>query len=51
MQEDVPKLPYGLNAIEYVYDITKPQPQLFVTPDFEHLKSVLDKFADTMAFE
>ena len=50
MQEDVPKLPYGLNAIEYAYDITKPQPQLFVTPDFEHLKSVLDKFADTMAF-
>lgn len=50
MQEDVPKLPYGLNAIEYAYDITKPQPQLFVTPDFEHLKIVLDKFADTMAF-
>ncbi|WP_313183458.1 aromatic amino acid hydroxylase [Sphingobacterium siyangense] len=50
MQEDVPKLAYGLNAIEYPYDITKPQPQLFVTPDFEHLKLVLDKFADTMAF-
>ncbi len=50
MQEDVPKLPYSLNAIEYAYDITKPQPQLFVTPDFEHLKIVLDKFADTMAF-
>lgn len=50
MQEDVPKLPYGLNAIEYAYDITKPQPQLFVTPDFAHLKIVLDKFADTMAF-
>ncbi len=50
MQEDVPKLPYGLNAIEYAYDITKPQPQLFVTPDFEHLKIVLDKFADTMSF-
>jgi len=43
-------LAYGLNAIEYPYDITKPQPQLFVTPDFEHLKLVLDKFADTMAF-
>ena len=50
MQADVPKLPYDLNALEYPYDITKPQPQLFVTPDFEHLKMVLDKFADTMAF-
>ncbi len=50
MQDDVPKLPYDLYAIEYSYDITKPQPQLFVTPDFEHLRMVLDKFADTMAF-
>lgn len=50
MREDVPKLPYDLKAIDYAYDITKPQPQLFVTPDFEHLKLVLDQFADTMAF-
>ncbi|WP_312190804.1 aromatic amino acid hydroxylase [Sphingobacterium sp.] len=42
MREDVPKLPYDLKAIDYAYDITKPQPQLFVTPDFEHLKLVLD---------
>ena len=50
MQECVPKIPYDLNAVDYPYDITKPQPQLFVTTDFEHLKVVLDQFADTMAF-
>lgn len=50
MQKSVPKLPYDLNAVAYAYDITKPQPQLFVTPDFEHLMVVLDMFADSMAF-
>ena len=32
------------------FDITKPQPQLFVTPNFQNLTQVLEKFADTMAF-
>lgn len=50
MQKSVPKLPYDLNTVAYTYDITKPQPQLFVTPDFEHLMDVLNQFADTMAF-
>jgi phenylalanine-4-hydroxylase len=31
------------------FDITKQQPQLFVTPDFPHLTKVLDQFASTMA--
>ncbi|MGV3762547.1 aromatic amino acid hydroxylase [Parapedobacter sp.] len=50
MQPDVPKLPYSLDTVNYPYDITKPQPQLFVTPTFEHLLHVLERFADTMAF-
>ena len=50
MQPDVPKLPYSLQTVNYAYDITKPQPQLFVTPTFEHLLDVLEQFADTMAF-
>ncbi|WP_104380866.1 aromatic amino acid hydroxylase [Sphingobacterium sp. HMA12] len=50
MQKSVPKLPYDLNTVAYTYDITKPQPQLFVTPNFEHLMDVLNQFADTMAF-
>ncbi|SEL08261.1 aromatic amino acid hydroxylase [Parapedobacter koreensis] len=50
MRADVPKLPYSLDAVHYPYDITKPQPQLFVTPDFQRLLDVLEAFADTMAF-
>ncbi|WP_257667764.1 aromatic amino acid hydroxylase [Parapedobacter tibetensis] len=50
MQPHVPKLPYSLETVNYTYDITKPQPHLFVTPTFEHLLDVLEQFADTMAF-
>ncbi len=50
MQPDVPKLPYSLETVNYPYDITKPQPQLFVTPTFDHLLDVLEQFANTMAF-
>lgn len=48
-QEDVLKKPYTLEACRQSFDITKPQPQLFVTPDFSHLSKVLEEFADTMA--
>lgn len=50
MKPEVPKLPYSLETVNYPYDITKPQPQLFVTPTFEQLLDVLEQFADTMAF-
>lgn len=49
MRPDVKKIPYTLEAMHVDFDITKPQPQLFVTPDFDHLKDVLNQFADTMA--
>jgi len=49
LQPKVRKLPYTLDAVKYSFDITEPQPQLFVTPDFETLSSVLDEFIDTMA--
>ncbi|MFD0792393.1 aromatic amino acid hydroxylase [Mucilaginibacter litoreus] len=50
MKPDVKKLPYTIDAVNYPYDITKPQPQLFVTPTFQSLIDVLEQFADTMAF-
>ena len=50
MQHTVSKLEYTSDALHYSYDITKAQPQLFVTPDFKHLRTILDEFADTMAF-
>jgi len=43
------RLPYNVDAVYYNFDITKPQPQLFVTPDFAHLSTVLDEFAQRMA--
>ncbi|MGQ3132270.1 MAG: aromatic amino acid hydroxylase [Flavobacteriales bacterium] len=49
MTDAVAKIPYSLQAAQVDFDITKPQPQLFVTPDFEHLTKVLDEFAETMA--
>lgn len=45
----VKKLPYTLNAKNVEFDITTQQPQLFVTPDFENLNTVLEQFMDTMA--
>src|SRR6185437_12104066 len=50
MQPDIKKIPYTIDAVNYAYDITKPQPQLFVTPTFQNLIDVLETFADTMAF-
>jgi phenylalanine-4-hydroxylase len=49
LQPEVKKLPYSLDAAHLNFDITKPQPQLFVTPDFAYLSLVLEEFANTMA--
>jgi phenylalanine-4-hydroxylase len=49
MTNDVKKMPYSIEAANINFDITKPQPQLFVTPDFAYLSLVLDEFANTMA--
>ena len=49
MGNEVKKLPYSIKASEVEFDITKPQPQLFVTPDFPHLSFVLEEFANKMA--
>ena len=49
MTDEVKKLPYDLTAADQSFDITKPQPQLFVTPDFAYLNQVLEEFANTMA--
>ena len=49
MTDNVKKLPYDISAADQSFDITKPQPQLYVTPDFAQLNSVLEEFANTMA--
>lgn len=49
MTDKVKKLPYTLQAAYQDFDITKPQPQLYVTPDFAHLSEILEEFASKMA--
>ncbi len=49
LQPSVKKIPLTVDAANCNYDITEPQPQLFVTPDFEALNKVVDEFAATLA--
>ena len=49
MTDEVKKMPYSIEAAHTSFDITKPQPQLFVTPDFAFLSQVLEEFANEMA--
>jgi len=49
MGDQVKKIPYSIEASKVEFDITKPQPQLFVTPDFAQLSFVLEEYANSMA--
>ena len=49
MKDEVKKIAYSIDAAYQDFDITKPQPQLYVTPDFAYLQEVLEEFANTMA--
>jgi phenylalanine-4-hydroxylase len=50
MDPKVKKIEYTFEALSYGYDITKEQPQLFVTPTFQNLIDVLEQFESTMAY-
>jgi phenylalanine-4-hydroxylase len=50
LDTSVRKLPLTADAILTPYDITRQQPQLFVTRSCRHLTQVLDEFAETMCF-
>lgn len=50
LSPDVRKIPLSVDCVEQGYDITKPQPQLFVAKDMEHLSTVLEDLERTMAF-
>lgn len=50
MRPSVKKIIYTIDAVNYAYDITQPQPQLFVTPTFQNLIDVLEQFESSMAF-
>ncbi len=46
----VRKLPLGPDCVEVDYDITSPQPQLFVARDFAQLSALLDEVCAGFAF-
>ncbi len=49
MSEKVKKIPYSIDAAFQKFDITQPQPQLYVTPDFSYLMQVLEEFSNTLS--
>ncbi len=49
MDDHVKKIPFTIAAAKMNFDITKPQPQLFVTPDFSYLMQVLEEFSNTLS--
>ncbi len=51
LSDKVKKLPLTIDCVEMGYDITEPQPQLFVTSSFKHLEKVLEDFAQTMSYK
>lgn len=49
MSPHLPKVPFSIKAADQNFEITKPQPQLFVAESFAHLNQVLDEFMNGMA--
>tara|TARA_Y100001970_G_scaffold183307_1_gene222929 strand:- start:484 stop:1692 length:1209 start_codon:yes stop_codon:yes gene_type:complete len=50
LKSNVKKIPLTIDCINYSYDITEQQPQLFVAKDFSDLVDILNEFEKTMAF-
>lgn len=49
LSDEVKKFDYNIDAAYQSFDVTKPQPQLFVTPDFAHLSKILEELADNLS--
>lgn len=50
LSDQVKKIPLTVDCIKQSYDITEPQPQLFVARDFHHLGLILEEFSESMAY-
>ncbi len=51
LSDKVKKVPLTVDCVDTTYDITKPQPQLFVTDDFKKLEGVIDELSKRMAYK
>lgn len=50
LSDKVKKIPLSIGCIKQGYDITEPQPQLYVARDFKHLSQVLEELSQTMSY-
>lgn len=50
LSDQVKKIPLSLDCVKQTYDITEPQPQLYVAKDFKHLAQVLEELSQTMSY-
>jgi len=48
---NVQKIPFSLECIHQTYDITKPQPQIYVARDFQQLTDALEEMSKGMAYK
>ena len=51
LKDSIKKIPLSIDCIDYNYDITEQQPQLFISKDFKSLNSILDQFSSEMAYK
>ncbi len=49
--KEIKKLPLSVDCINYTYDITNHQPQLFVARDFQHMSDVLNELSEHLAYK
>lgn len=50
LEAKVKKIPLSVACVDYTYDITEQQPQLFVARDFAQLSEVLDQLANQLSY-
>lgn len=50
LSPEVRKIPLSVDCVKQGYDITEPQPQLFVAESFRQLSDVLEQFSQNMAY-
>jgi phenylalanine-4-hydroxylase len=51
LSSETKKIPFSLDCINFSYDITEMQPQLFVADSFQTLSRVLEEFSKTMSYK
>lgn len=47
----VKKIPFSVECVKTGYDITEPQPQLFVAKDFKQLTEALEQFEEKLSYK